>query len=47
MSIYDHSIHALDGSDADLHDYEDKAVLMVNVAPPSAMLPPCDPPPVR
>jgi glutathione peroxidase len=32
MSIYDVSINALDGSPADLHDYEDKAVLLVNVA---------------
>src|SRR5262245_14413997 len=32
MSIYDVSIHALDGSPTDLHDYQDKAVLLVNVA---------------
>ena len=32
MSIYDHSINALDGSPADLHDLEGKAVLAVNVA---------------
>ncbi|HEX8803217.1 MAG TPA: glutathione peroxidase [Acidimicrobiales bacterium] len=32
MSIYDVSINALDGRPADLHDYEDKAVLVVNVA---------------
>lgn len=32
MSIYDHAINRLDGSPLDLHDYEDKAVLIVNVA---------------
>jgi glutathione peroxidase len=32
MSIYDVAINRLDGSPADLHDYEDKAVLLVNVA---------------
>jgi len=32
VSIYDHDIHALDGSPADLHDYEGKAALVVNVA---------------
>ena len=32
MSIYDHSINRLDGSPLDLHDYEDKALLIVNVA---------------
>lgn len=32
MSLYDHALHRLDGSPLDLHDYEDKAVLIVNVA---------------
>ena len=32
MSIYDASISNLDGTAADLHSYEDKAVLIVNVA---------------
>ena len=32
MSIYDVSISALDGRPKDLNDYEDKAVLVVNVA---------------
>ena len=32
MSIYDHKINRLDGSPLDLHDYEDKALLIVNVA---------------
>jgi glutathione peroxidase len=32
MSVYDVSINALDGSPVDLHDYEDREVLLVNVA---------------
>src|SRR5215510_13268315 len=32
MSIYDVPINTLDGSPADLHDYDGKAVLVVNVA---------------
>ena len=32
MSIYDVPINRLDGTPADLHDYEGKAVLVVNVA---------------
>jgi glutathione peroxidase len=32
MSIYDVAINTLDGSPADLHDYDGKAVLVVNVA---------------
>jgi glutathione peroxidase len=32
MSLYDTPIHALDGTPADLHAYEGKAVLLVNVA---------------
>ena len=32
MSVYDVSINALDGSPVDLHDFEDREVLLVNVA---------------
>lgn len=32
MSLYDHDVNALDGSPADLHEYEDEAALVVNVA---------------
>jgi glutathione peroxidase len=32
MSIYDVAINALDGTPADLHEYDGKAVLVVNVA---------------
>lgn len=32
MAIYDHDIHRLDGSDADLHDYDGEVALVVNVA---------------
>lgn len=32
MSLYDVTINCLDGSPADLHDYDGKAVLVVNVA---------------
>jgi glutathione peroxidase len=32
MSIYDHTINRLDGSPLDLHEYEEKALLIVNVA---------------
>ena len=39
MSIYDVSINALDGSPADLHDYEGKAVLLVNVASQCGLTP--------
>ena len=39
MSIYDVPIHALDGSPADLHDYEGKAVLLVNVASKCGLTP--------
>ncbi len=39
MAIYDHSINALDGSDADLHDHEGKAALFVNVASKCGLTP--------
>lgn len=39
MAIYDTDIHALDGSPADLHDYEGKAVLLVNVASQCGLTP--------
>src|SRR3979411_2645059 len=32
MSIYDHPLNLLAGTPLDLHDYEDKALLVVNVA---------------
>ncbi len=39
MSIYDHPVQALDGSDADLHDYEGKVALVVNVASKCGLTP--------
>ena len=39
MAIHDHSIHALDGSDADLSDYADKVALLVNVASKCGLTP--------
>jgi glutathione peroxidase len=39
MSLYDVTINALDGSPADLHDYDGRAVLMVNVASKCGLTP--------
>ncbi|MGH9275627.1 MAG: glutathione peroxidase [Acidimicrobiales bacterium] len=39
MSIYDHTLNRLDGSPLDLHEYEDKALLIVNVASKCGLTP--------
>jgi glutathione peroxidase len=39
MAIYEHQIQTLDGQPADLGDYADKAVLMVNVASKCGLTP--------
>ncbi len=39
MALYDHSIHTLDGSDADLSALRGKAVLAVNVASKCGLTP--------
>jgi glutathione peroxidase len=39
MSIYDHSIHSLEGETLDLHEYSGKALLVVNVASKCGLTP--------
>ncbi len=39
MAIYDAPIHDLDGADADLHAYEGKVLLLVNVASACGLTP--------
>ena len=39
MAIYDHQINALDGSPLDLRQFEDQAVLVVNVASKCGLTP--------
>ena len=39
MNVYDHDVKALDGGPADLHDYEGKAALVVNVASKCGLTP--------
>jgi len=39
MSFYDFDVQALDGSSADLHDHEGKALLVVNVASKCGLTP--------
>ena len=39
MSIYDYPVQALDGGSADLHDFQGKATLVVNVASKCGLTP--------
>ena len=39
MSIYDHQLNRLDGTPLDLHEYEGKALLIVNVASKCGLTP--------
>lgn len=39
MAIYDHPVRSLDGSPADLHDQEGRALLIVNVASKCGLTP--------
>ncbi len=39
MTIYDHPVQTLDGSEADLHDQQGKAALIVNVASKCGLTP--------
>ena len=42
MSIYDHPLNRLDGTPLDLHEYEGKALLIVNVASRCGLTPQYD-----
>ena len=39
MSLYDHAVKSLDGGDVDLHDFDTKLALVVNVASKCGLTP--------
>ena len=39
MSLYDHAVKSLDGGDVDLHDFDNKLALVVNVASKCGLTP--------